>query len=170
MGDTPAGTVDSTAACARLRTWDNTGNTEGRGAYVSDEFWARVESLSKDDLYAVPFSAEDPLNTPRGLKSSATDALRQAFGAALMRLNASPFPVDAPLGDYLFVTRNGKKIPFFGGPSELSGYFTTATSLNRLDKSGYTWTPTTSMPTAKCRSCASRPRAWRPTPFSPRRY
>ncbi|RQO53273.1 acylase [Variovorax sp. KBW07] len=138
MGDTPAGTVDSTAACAALRTWDNAGNTESRGALVWDEFWTRVENLPPDDLYAVPFSAADPLNTPRDLKSSATNALRQVFGAALMRINASPYAVDAPRGDYLFVTRNGKKIPLFGGCADFTGYFTTTCSLNPLDKGGYT--------------------------------
>lgn len=139
MGDTPAGTVDTTAACAALSTWDNTGNSEARGAHIWDEFWTRVESLpNRGALYAVPFDAADPLNTPRDLKSSAADTLRQMFGAALIRVNASPYPVNAPRGDYLFVTRKGEKIPLFGGCSDSVGYFTTTCSFNRLDQGGYT--------------------------------
>jgi len=138
MGDTPAGTVQTAAACAALRAWDNTGNVEARGAHVWDEFWIRVENLPAADLYNVPFSAADPMNTPRELKTSAANVLRQAFGAALMRVNASPYAVDAPRGDYLFVTRNGQKIPLFGGCPDFAGYFTTACSLNHLDQGGYT--------------------------------
>lgn len=139
MGDTPAGTVETGPACAALRAWDNTGNAEARGAHIWDEFWSRIEFLpNKDSFFAVPFDAADPLNTPRDLKSSAADTLRQMFGAALMRVKASPYPVDAPRGDYLFATRNGEKIPLFGGCSDFVGYFTTICSFNRLDQGGYT--------------------------------
>ena len=138
LGDTPAGTVQTAEACAALRAWDDTDNIDARGAHVWDEFWGRVENaIPKNDLYAVPFSSEDPLNTPREIRSSASDALRQAFGAALMRVEASPYPVNAPRGDYLFVTRNGRKIPLFGGMSDLTGVFTTTATFNRLDRGGY---------------------------------
>ena len=73
--------VDGIAACAALRAWDNHGDVTSRGSHVWDEFWRRVQ-LPAAQLYDVPFDAADPLNTPRDLKASAADALRQAFAAA----------------------------------------------------------------------------------------
>jgi acyl-homoserine-lactone acylase len=55
----------------------------------------------------------------------------------VLRVQASGYAVDAPRGDYLFATRNGKKIPLYGG-CDGPGYFTIACSENRLDKGGYT--------------------------------
>jgi acyl-homoserine-lactone acylase len=93
--------------------------------------------LPADKLYAVPFSASDPIGTPRGLKPSAADDLRQAFGAAVLRVQASGYALDAPRGEALFVTRNGRKVPLYGG-CDTQGYFTVMCSENPLDKGGYT--------------------------------
>ena len=127
--------VDVTAACATLRAWDNTGNATARGSHVWDEFWTRVQ-VPAAQLYAVPFSADDPLNTPRDLRASAADALRQAFGAAVLSVQRSGFAVNAPRGEVLFATRGGSKIPLYGGCGD-SGYFTINCSENPIEKGGY---------------------------------
>ena len=129
--------VDTGPACAVLKAWNNTGVASARGAHVWDEFWARAVRLPADKLYAVPFSANDPIGTPRGLKASAADDLRQAFGAAVLRVQASGYALDAPRGEALFVTRNGRKVPLSGG-CDTQGYFTVMCSENPLDKGGYT--------------------------------
>jgi acyl-homoserine-lactone acylase len=132
----PPRKVDTRAACAVLKAWNNTGTATARGAHVWDEFWERAALMPSASLHAVPFSAKDPINTPRGLKSSAAAGLRQAFGAAVLRVQASGYALDAPRGDYLFVTRNGRKIPLAGG-CDGQGYFTVICSSNRLDRGGY---------------------------------
>jgi acyl-homoserine-lactone acylase len=133
----PPRSVDTGPACAVLRAWDDTGTAAARGAHVWDEFWARAARLPAEQLYAEPFSASDPVGTPRGLKDSAAAELRQAFGAAVLRVKASGHALDAPRGDTLFVTRNGKRIALSGGCDE-QGYFTVVCSDNRLDRGGYT--------------------------------
>src|SRR2546427_2464138 len=73
-------TVDVSAACTALQAWDGTGTAASRGSHVWDEFWKRVASQIKSaDLYAVPFDAADPVNTPRGIKPTAKAALQKAF-------------------------------------------------------------------------------------------
>ena len=129
--------VDVALACNTLQAWDNTGNTNARGAHVWDEFWARASLLSATSLYAVQFSATDPVNTPRTLNTSTPAPLKEAFGAAVLRVQQSTYAENAVRGDYLFATRSGAKIPLFGGCGS-SGYFTIACSENRLDQGGYT--------------------------------
>ena len=133
----PPRSVDTGPACAVLQAWNNTGTLTARGAHVWGEFWDRAVLLPATSLYAVPFNANDPVNTPHGLKTDAADGLRQAFGAALLRVQASGYALDAPRGDYLFTTRNGQKIPLSGG-CDGEGYFTIVCSDNRLDQGGYT--------------------------------
>lgn len=132
----PARTVNVTAACAALQAWDNKGNIESRGAHVWDEFWNRAALLPTAQLYNVPYSADDPINTPRDLKTASAPALQQAFGAAVLRVQQSGFAEDARRGDYLFVTRGGEKIPLYGGCGA-SGYFTIACSERRIEQGGY---------------------------------
>lgn len=132
----PPRLVDVRAACAALAAWSDTGAAAARGAHVWDEFWARALRLPAGQLYAVPFDAADPLRTPRGLQATAADSLRQAFSAAVLRVQASGYAMDAPRGDTLFVTRNARRIPLYGGCDD-KGYFTVACSEDRLDQGGY---------------------------------
>ncbi|SCX57902.1 penicillin acylase family protein [Variovorax sp. EL159] len=128
-------TVNTGAACAALRAWDNTGVATARGAHLWDEFWSRVKLPAT--AYDKPFDAKDPVHTPRDLNTSEATALTQAFGAAIVRVEASGYAPDAQRGDYLFATRGDKKIPLYGGCGG-PGYFTISCSENRLDKGGYT--------------------------------
>ena len=132
----PAKVVNVALACSTLQAWNNTGNTDARGAHIWDEFWARASLLSAASLYSVPFSASDPINTPRSLKIDAPVPLQQAFGAAVLRVQQSPYAENAVRGDYLFATRSGTKIPLYGGCGA-NGYFTISCSENRLDQGGY---------------------------------
>ncbi len=131
----PARAVDVTTACSVLRAWDNTGNGTARGSHVWDEFWSRIR-LSDSELYAVPFDAADPLNTPRDLRASAAPDLAQALGTAVLRVQQSGFALDAPRSELLFATRGGSKIGLYGGCGEM-GYFTITCSENRIEQGGY---------------------------------
>ncbi|MBS0452272.1 MAG: penicillin acylase family protein [Proteobacteria bacterium] len=128
--------VDPTAACAVLSAWDNTGVRTARGALLWDEFWTRASKTA--NLYAVPFNAADPIHTPRDLKTdgSITPAIQQAFGAAVLAVQASGYALDAQRGDYLYATRGGQKIGLFGGCGG-QGYFTVACSEQTLAQGSY---------------------------------
>lgn len=132
----PARVVDPSAACAALQAWDNTAQIGSRGALVWDEFWTRASRLPEASLYAVPFSAADPINTPRDLNPAASTALQQAFGAAILRIEASGFALNATRGEVLFAVRGSEKIPLFGGCGGL-GYYTVACAQTRIDQGGY---------------------------------
>lgn len=132
----PAKSVDPAEACAALQAWDSKGTVASRGAHLWDEFWTRAARIPEASLFQVPFSASDPLHTPRDLNPAATATLRQAFGAAILRVQASGFAMNAARGDYLFATRGDQKIPMFGGCGS-QGYFTVACALTRLDQGGY---------------------------------
>ncbi|WP_343633511.1 penicillin acylase family protein [Roseateles sp.] len=132
----PARNVDPTEACAVLQAWDNKAQVGSRGAHVWDEFWTRAARLPEASLYAVPFSATDPVRTPRDLNPAAAATLRQAFGAAILRIQASGFALNATRGETLFAPRGSDKIPLFGGCGA-QGYFTIACSPTRIDQGGY---------------------------------
>lgn len=128
---------DIAAACAALTAWDNKGNVDSRGSHVWDEFWGNAMAAIKEgDLYSVPFSAADPLNTPRDINPAAAVSLRQALLAAVQKVQASGFALDAARGELLFSVRGGKKIALYGGCGPL-GYFTIACSENPLNQGGY---------------------------------
>lgn len=124
------GTVVPTgAACAALAEWDRRSNAESRGAHLFREFW-RTASLVRA-VYAVPFTASDPVNTPRGLNTSdATTkaAILQSFGKAIDMFRTAGVAMDAPLGSVQFLTVAGEKIPlsageeFEGVPNKLETY------------------------------------------------
>ena len=105
------------AACAVLRNWDRTANVDSAGMQVWTEFWETARQI--DHLYAVPFDADDPVNTPRGIATDNEDvrqAVQDALAAAQAKLEAAGIDLDAAWGDVQFAERNGERIPVPGGP------------------------------------------------------
>ena len=111
-------TVDEVAmSCDVLREWDRTANTDSRGMQVWTEFWEHARHI--DGIYAVPFDANDPVNTPRGIATdnqAVQDAVREALVAAQQRLLDAGIELSAAWGDIQFAERNGARIPVPGGP------------------------------------------------------
>jgi acyl-homoserine-lactone acylase len=107
MCRTMSGVAD---ACDALAKWDRKYTTSSKGALLFDRFWGRTP----DDEWTVPFNAADPVNTPRGLAAD-NPLVRRAFTDAVAELRAAGIPLDAPLGDHQYVTRNGEKISIPGG-------------------------------------------------------
>lgn len=131
----PARTVDVQTACAALRAWNDRANAQDRGSHVWDEFWGRVR-VPAAQLYAVPFDPAAPLDTPRGLRVETAAALRQAFGAAVLRVQQSGYAPDAPRGEVLFALDGATRIPLYGGCSNI-GYFTITCANQRIEQGGY---------------------------------
>ncbi|QKW35796.1 penicillin acylase family protein [Actinomadura sp. NAK00032] len=114
--------------CDVLAGWDKTADTGSRGALLFDRYWRKA--LSAWDLWRTPFNASDAVNTPRDFNTGSW-AARKALLDAVDELKKSNIPLDAPLGDHQYVTRNGERIPIGGGTENLG-------VLNKVEG---TWTP-----------------------------
>lgn len=103
-------------ACNALSQWDRTMNVESRGGHVWREFWSIARNI--DGIFATPFDAGDPVNTPAGINTGDSEvkvAVRDALITAQETLKTASIPMDARLGDIQYAERNGKKIPIPGG-------------------------------------------------------
>nr|WP_262387056.1 penicillin acylase family protein [Streptomyces sp. TRM49041] len=106
-------------ACDVLARWDRRTDTGSRGALLFERFWFWFwhPSTRPDDPWKVPFSAADPVRTPRGLDTAApavAEALGKAVDAAVAELRGAGIALDAPLGEHQFVVRGGERIPVHG--------------------------------------------------------
>lgn len=112
--------VDVAAACPVLARWDRTAETASRGALLFDRFWRRLtaSTAAAKDLWLVPFSAADPVHTPRTLNQAAPGVGR-ALADTVVELKAAGIALDAPLGEHQFVVRGGERIPVGGGTEAL---------------------------------------------------
>ncbi|MEH6592988.1 MAG: penicillin acylase family protein [Halioglobus sp.] len=118
------GDVDISAACSVLADWDLAANLDSRGSHLFREFMRIGDGgrwLPETFNYKVPFSADDPINTPSGLTADNPLAL-EALAEAVQILGDAGIPLDARLGDIQSVTRNGEVIPMHGG-EEFEGVF-----------------------------------------------
>jgi acyl-homoserine-lactone acylase len=129
-------TGDEAAACAALAQWDGRANLDSIGAHVWREFFfALTDGTDRGgDFWRVPYSSEDPVNTPRDLDTSAT-AVREAFTAGVARVKASGIAFDATLRDVQHPCCIVRDIPIFGG-NFFEGAFTIADAPS-LTSTGY---------------------------------
>ena len=115
----PAVLPDDPEACRAIGAWDRTVNTDSRGALLFDRFWRKFAgSVPLAQQWKVPFSAADPVRTPRTLDTSSA-GFAKALTDAVAELRAAGIPLDAPLGAHQFVVRNGARIPVSGGTESL---------------------------------------------------
>ncbi|MGW3634197.1 penicillin acylase family protein [Streptomyces sp. NPDC005122] len=113
------GSVDVSAACHALATWDHTMDTGSRGALLFDRFWRRLTALvPAARLWKVPFSAADPVHTPNTLDTGAP-GFATALADTVTELRTAGIPLDSPLGAHQFVVRDGRRIPVPGGTESL---------------------------------------------------
>ena len=116
------GSADEEQACQVLANWDNTGNLDAVGAHIWTALWSRIRSL---DLYAIPFDAADPINTPDGLSndSAVRDQITAAFSEAVTDLVNRNIALNARVEQVQQYLKPGEQIPQFGGEGN-EGYFT----------------------------------------------
>jgi acyl-homoserine-lactone acylase len=103
------------AACAALRGWDRRFDVDSRGAYLFHLFWTSARALP--NLWAVPFDASDPVNTPRDLvtQGEAGSKLIAALVGAADKLTKDGIAFDARWGDVHFAMRGDDRVPVHGG-------------------------------------------------------
>ena len=117
VGGTP---VNVAEACNVLASWDRRNKVTSVGTHVWTEFWRRVTGSPAigSALYAVPFNAADPVNTPRGVNLGNTAVrarLMSDLGATVKYFADNAIPLNAPWGTIHFDVRNGERIPIHGG-------------------------------------------------------
>ncbi len=116
--------VDISAGCTALGIWDGTMNLNSQAAHLFREF---AQQFNSDPQWAVPFSAEDPANTPNTML--ANDRTLEHFAQAMLNVAAAGLSLDATLGSVQFVeksnldgTATGVKLPW-GGANNIEGGF-----------------------------------------------
>lgn len=111
--------VDVSEACGVLKAWDRTMDTGSRGALLFDRLWRRLtQTVAPGQLWKVPFSAADPVRTPRTLNPDAP-GLAAALADAVAELRSAGIALDAKLGEHQFVVRGGERMPVPGGGGRL---------------------------------------------------
>jgi acyl-homoserine-lactone acylase len=111
--------VDLAPACATLADWDRRHDIDSRGAQIWTEFWPRA--ARHPSLWRVPFDAEDPIDTPRGIAVERDDVrehVLRALAEAVKVLQDAEIPLDAAWGEVHFDVRSGEKIGIPGGRGE----------------------------------------------------
>ena len=108
------------AACDALANWKRTDDLDDKGAVLFRRFASRALGAAGGP-FDVPFSASDPVNTPRGLNTEHPQ-VRAALGDAINDLKSKEIPFDAPLRGLQYEVQNGEKIPVHGGPGGTGVY------------------------------------------------
>ena len=127
---------DAATACAALAGWDSHANLDSRGAHIWREFFLALTGGQDigGSYWNTPFSAEDPVNTPRDLNTR-DPAVQAAFDAAVAAVKSAGYAYDAPLSDIQHPLAIDPSIPIFGGQF-YEGAFTIADS-RPLSSRGY---------------------------------
>jgi acyl-homoserine-lactone acylase len=111
------GPVNVAAACPVLAAWELRSDLESRGAILFRTF--AVDALAiPGGPYSEPYSSQDPVNTPRGLRTE-DPRVRQAFADAVQELRDRGLPLDVPVGTVQNEPRGEERIPIHGGPGEV---------------------------------------------------
>ncbi|WP_246155246.1 penicillin acylase family protein [Saccharopolyspora hirsuta] len=111
-----SGPVDVSAACPALADWGHDFRLDSRGSLLFERFVAQLAEVPTGP-WRTPFDPVDPVNTPNTLAVE-NPAVQTAFGDAAAELQTAGIPLDAPLGEYQHVTRNGEQIPVHGAPHQ----------------------------------------------------
>ena len=105
------------AACAALARWDGRSRVSSIGYHLVEEFVTRLP----ENPWRVPFSAADPLNTPRDLDEG-NAAVVQAMRDAIAFLRGRGIAMDATWGELQVAgDRGAPAIPLGGGTGDALG-------------------------------------------------
>jgi acyl-homoserine-lactone acylase len=141
-----SGLVDVSGACPVLERWDLHDNLDSKGAMLFRRFASHVLAAPggapvnpvASYVWAKPFDANDPVNTPSGLNTF-NPQVRSALADAVTDLENANIPLDAPLRGYQYEKRGNEKIPIHGGPGTLGDF--NAINVTWSSPGGYTNVP-----------------------------
>lgn len=105
-------------AVDHLAAWDNSVRADSRGGVLFEQWWQRyTERMGNRELYAKPWSFDDPMGTPRGLAD--TDTAVTALTQAVADLQTKYGAWDLAWGDVHRLRHGGLDLPIGGGPGGL---------------------------------------------------
>lgn len=105
-------------ACAVLARWDGRSDATSVGTAIFTEFVQRAPTGLR--LWRVPFDADEPLDTPRGLRT--TPATITAMKDAIAAVESTGLPIDSPWGAYqVAADRGAPPLALGGGEGNLAG-------------------------------------------------
>jgi len=125
-----ANPTEAAGACGVLDAWDGRFDNDSVGSEIWNEFWR----LLRGNIWAVPFDANDPVNTPNTLDTENPDvveAVKTALGAGVDFMVDNGIPLDRPWGEVQFRPVPGGDIPIHGG----SGRFMFSVISSEFDQS-----------------------------------
>ena len=110
-----ADAAEPSRGCTALAGWDRRYEASSKGAALFRAFWAKAARIP--GLWAVPFDAADPVNTPRDLNTAAIgEKLLAALGDAVAELDAAGIALDAEWGSVQQWRAGDQRIAIHGGP------------------------------------------------------
>jgi acyl-homoserine-lactone acylase len=122
--------VGATTACQVLRRWDGRSDPDSVGTHIFEEFVGRVPPDGA--LWEVPFSASDPLNTPRDLNETDPRVVK-AMTDAIAYLKQHKVPWKAKWGSLQVAgDRGAPPIPLGGGTGDAAGNANALASRNPI--------------------------------------
>jgi len=128
-------TAGATLACSVLADWDKRSTVDSVGTHIFYELWLTIRGL--ENLWAIPFDAIDPVNTPRELNTTDADlveVIRVNFADTVHKLTEAGIPMDRPWGEIQFDERNGVRYPIHGASGAM-GFSVISTDL--VEGEGY---------------------------------
>jgi acyl-homoserine-lactone acylase len=114
-------------ACDILADWDGRSNVDSVGVPVFTELWRLLRD--HEELWAVPFSPDDPVHTPNTLNiddAAVAEDVKQALADAVALVDAAGIALNAPWGEVQYAPKGGRNIPIHGADNMFS--FSTITT------------------------------------------
>ena len=124
-----SGPVSTAGACDALEGFDGRDDLDSPGAVLFRRFATKVLApvvVVAPPVWTVPFSPDDPVNTPRGL-NTALPTVQKALGDAIDELKAAGLDLAAPLRGVQYEMRGEERMPIHGGPHSM-GLFNVITA------------------------------------------
>ncbi len=105
-------------AIAHLEDWDNSVRAGSRGGVLFEQWFQEYRRrMGEEELYAVPWSFDDPMNTPSGLANADTAIV--AFISAVEKVKERYGSWDLAWGEVHRLRHGGLDLPVGGGPGGL---------------------------------------------------
>ncbi|MBL8268600.1 acylase [Steroidobacter sp.] len=108
--------TDVAVPCATIKSWDRHANLDSVGYPLAGAWIDQL--IRRSDLWSVPFSANDPVNTPRGIKQNeprVREIVLVELARAAAKLREQGIDATRPWGELQGIEANGRRIPIPGG-------------------------------------------------------
>ncbi len=136
--DTVCDATGEVEACQVLAAWDGRSDTDSVGTHLFEAFVAKLGELpDQTTVWQQPFSADDPMHTPRDLAED-NPLVVQAMHDAIDSIRDAGVPFDAAWGSLQVAgDRGAPPIPLGGGTGDTVGNANALASRKPLDNTDH---------------------------------